>query len=199
MRALLPEVDVYSTGLVSATMWMLFERIDGDVAERVRLAGCPCGGRLHHADYPRMPRAKPGAPWRSKDRRTSFCCALDGCRHRRTPPSVRFLGRKVYVGAVVTMVTVLRHGPTPERLERLREIFGMCARTVRRWRLWWKETFVASAFWRGARGLFAPAVPEADLPASLLERFSGDGAERLCAALRFVSPVTTSSCSTIAS
>jgi hypothetical protein len=198
MGGLLPEVDVYSTGLVSATLWSLLVRVDADVAEQARLAGCPCGGRLHHADYPRMPRAKPGAPWRSPDRRASFCCARDGCRKRRTPASVRFLGRKVYVGAVVTLVTVLRHGPTPERMERLREIFGMCARTVRRWRLWWKETFVKSAFWGGARGLFVPAVSEADLPASLLERFSGDEAERLCAALRFVSPVTTSSCSAVA-
>jgi len=42
------------------------------------------------------------------------------------------------------------------------------------------------------------AVSEADLPASLLERFSGDGAERMCAALRFVSPVTTSAGTAIA-
>jgi hypothetical protein len=189
---------MYSIGLVDAKMWRALERFDLDHAEQVRAGGCPCGGPLHHADYPRKPR---GLPVEAEDaccRRTSFCCAREGCRHRRTPQSVRFLGRKVYVGAVVTLVTVLRHGPTPERLERLREVFGMCARTVRRWRLWWKQTFVKTAFWRSARGLIVPAVSEADLPASLLERFSGDGAERLCAALRFVSPVTTSSGSAIA-
>ena len=34
-------------------------------------------------------------------RRFSLCCGRDGCRHRATPPSVRFLGGRVYVGAVV--------------------------------------------------------------------------------------------------
>lgn len=188
---------MYSTGLVSATLWSLLVRIDADVAEQVHRAGCPCGGRLHHADYPRKPRGLPPDAEEARCRRTSFCCGRDGCRHRRTPPAVRFLGRKVYAGAVVLLVTVLRHGTNPERLERLREIFGMCARTVARWRLWWKETFPQTAFWRGLRGLFMPPVSEADLPASLLERFTGDGAERLCAALRFVSPVTTCSCSAI--
>jgi hypothetical protein len=27
--------------------------------------------------------------------RFSFCCAVGGCRKRTTPPSLRFLGRKV--------------------------------------------------------------------------------------------------------
>jgi len=31
--------------------------------------------------------------------RFSFCCARDGCRTRKTPPSFRFLGRKVYLAA----------------------------------------------------------------------------------------------------
>jgi hypothetical protein len=197
MGVLLAEVDVYSTGLVSATLWGLLVRIDADVAEEVRRAGCPCGGPLHRADYPRKPRGLPPDAEEVRCRRTSFCCGRDGCRHRRTPPAVRFLGRKVYAGAVVTVVTVLRHGTNRERLERLREVFGMCARTVARWRLWWQETFPQTTFWRGARGLFMPPVSEADLPASLLERFTGDGAERLCAALRFVSPLTTSSCSVL--
>jgi hypothetical protein len=194
----LPEVYVYWTGLVNATVWMLLVRIDADVAEQVRLAGCPCGGRLHRGYYPRKPRGLPPGTEGARCWRASFCCGRDGCRHRRTPPSVCFLGRKVYAGAVVTLVTVLRHGPNPERMERLRAIFGMCARTVARWREWWQDTFVRSAFWRGARGLFVPPVHTRDLPASLLERFTGDETERLCATLRFVAPVTTLSCSAIA-
>jgi hypothetical protein len=31
------------------------------------------------------------------NRRYSFCCAVDGCRSRATPPSLRFLGPKVSV------------------------------------------------------------------------------------------------------
>ena len=36
--------------------------------------------------------------------RFSFCCDRDGCRKRVTPPSVRFLGRRVYLGAVVILI-----------------------------------------------------------------------------------------------
>ena len=32
-----------------------------------------------------------------------------------TPPSVRFLGRKVYLGAVVILISAMRQGPTPRR------------------------------------------------------------------------------------
>lgn len=31
-------------------------RFDQDLAADVRARGCPCGGRLHTADYPRKPR-----------------------------------------------------------------------------------------------------------------------------------------------
>ena len=40
-------------------------------------------------------------------RRFSLCCGREGCRHRATPPSVRFLGRRVYVGAVVIVASAI--------------------------------------------------------------------------------------------
>lgn len=189
---------MYSMGLVDAKMGEALKRFDDEFAEQVHEEGCPCGGPLHHADYPRKGRGLRPEAEGLFSTRTSFCCGWDGCRHRRTPASTRFLGRKVYVGAVVLLVTVLRHGANPERMERLRAIFGMCARTVANWRRWWQDTFVRTAFWRGARGRFVPPVSMKDLPASLVERFQGDETERLCAALRFVAPVTTSSCDAIA-
>ena len=30
--------------------------VDEDLAEETRKKGCPCGGRLHCANYPRKPR-----------------------------------------------------------------------------------------------------------------------------------------------
>ena len=39
--------------------------------------------------------------------RFSFCCAVDGCRKRATPPSLRFLGRKVYLATVVTLISAM--------------------------------------------------------------------------------------------
>jgi hypothetical protein len=64
-------------------------------------------------------------------------------------------------------------------------------RTLQRWRVWWRETFVASAFWRGARGRFLPPVAIETLPASLLARFAGDERTRLLHVLVFLTPLTT--------
>lgn len=107
-----------------------------------------------------------------------------------TPASVRFLGRKVYFGAVVVLTTVLRHGATRVRLSKLRELFGVSARTVARWREWWQEVFVATPFWRAAQGHLIPAVAAAALPGGLLDRFTGDACERVAKLLRFISPLT---------
>ena len=92
-------------------------RIDQDIGERTRLAGCRiCGGVLHGAAYPRKPRGGPAELDPKFDRRLSFCCAKRDCRRRTTPPSVRFLGRRVYLGAVVVVISAMLHGVTPPRL-----------------------------------------------------------------------------------
>ena len=108
-----------------------------------------------------------------------------------TPPSVRYLGRRVYLGAVVVLVTAMLGGVTATRAARLREWFGVNVRTLKRWRAWWRETFVTSAFWQGAHGRFMPPVTIETLPASLLERFAGDDRTRLLHTLAFLAPVTT--------
>ncbi len=166
--------------------------IDQDLAEQTRSGGCRCGGRLHRADYPRKPRGGPEDLGRVQRRRMSWCCAREGCRQRRTPPSVRFLGRRVYWAAVVVLVSAMASGITTTRATRLRECVGVSVRTLRRWRAWWLGAFVAGACWRAARGRFAPAVDEGALPASLIERFAaGDEQQRLSLVLRFLAPLTT--------
>ena len=104
---------------------------------------------------------------------------------------MRYLGRRVYLGAVVVLVTAMSGGITATRAARLRDWLGVSVRTLQRWRAWWRETFVASAFWRGAHGRFMPPVATAALPASLLERFVGDEPTRLLHALGFLAPLTT--------
>ena len=94
-----------------------------------------------------------------------------------TPPSLRFLGRKVYVGAVVVLVAALRHGPTPVRIAKLRELVGVSVRTVNRWRIWWRQIFVGTPFWQAARGLLRVPLGEQSLPLSLLEAFSDPDAQ----------------------
>lgn len=180
--------------LGDARLYALLLKCDQDLAAIARDSGCRCGGVLHSASYERKPRGWVGEQPEGYDRRHSFCCARDGCRKRTTPPSVRFLGRKVYLAAVVVLVTALRHGVSDRRAAELRRLIGASRHTLARWRTWWRETFTATAFWQVERGRWVPEVSVAELPASLLERFvEGDDRMRLCRLLGFIKPVTTGS------
>ena len=85
----------------------LLEQHDEGVARRVAAEGCPrCDGPLHRGDYERKPRGALIAPAGEEFvRRFSLCCGREGCRKRATPPSLRFLGRRVYLGAVVIVAS----------------------------------------------------------------------------------------------
>jgi hypothetical protein len=178
--------------LRDASLYEQLLAFDHDLAAEARAAGCAsCEGILHSARYPRKPRGGRDDLGPDYATRLSFCCAADGCRRRTTPPSVRYLGRRVYLGAVVVLVTAMLGGITPPRAAHLRAWLGVSVRTLKRWRAWWRETFVASAFWRGAQGRFMPPVAIEALPASLLERVAGDERTRLLSVLAFLAPLTT--------
>jgi len=149
-----------------------------------------CGDRLHSGPFLRKPRGGPAGMGEDADRRYSLCCADRECRKRVTPPSLRFLGRKVYVSAVVVVVAAMRHGASPARMRQLRELFGVSRRTVERWRVWWRTTFAESRCWREAAAIFMPPVEVARLPASILERLLGSEEERLILLLRLLGPLT---------
>lgn len=169
-------------------LFKLLEKADEDLAEEAAAEGCDhCGEEtLHCGDYERKPRG--GPQW---DKRRSFCCAKEGCRKRKTPPSVRFLGRKVYVGVVVVLVSAMLHGLKPKRVEQLRDELGVSERTLGRWRAWWLEHFADSRFWKGARAFFMPRLDEAVLPLSLVDAFQAKRRAGMTRLLEFISPVTT--------
>ncbi|MCP4898495.1 MAG: hypothetical protein GY906_16090 [bacterium] len=126
--------------------------------------------------------------------RESFCCAEEGCRRRTTPPSLRFLGRRVYLGAVVVLVSAMLHGITEKRAKAIREFVGVNQQTLERWREWWQENFTRTQLWKGVRARFVPAVDSSKLPASLLERFGEPTKpEALLAVLRLLTPLTAGS------
>lgn len=180
--------------LASASLYALLLRLDQDLAEEARRMGCPLdGGALHHADYERRPRGGPAALGRKDRMRMSFCCANHECRKRVTPPSMRFLGRRVYFGAFVVLVSAMRHGLSERRVAELRELLGVARSTLVRWRRWWRETFAHSPCFEALRGHLAVPVDPSRLPASLLERFAGDERQRLVAMLRVLLPLTTTS------
>jgi hypothetical protein len=56
-----------------------------------------------------------------------------------TPPSVRFLGRRVWLAVVVTLLCVMVHGASARRARKLREELGVDRRTLERWRRWWRQ------------------------------------------------------------
>jgi hypothetical protein len=183
-----------------------FERLmawDEELARQVAAARClHCGGPLHRANYQRKPRgglfAEAGEAFRL---RHSLCCGRGGCRKRSLPPSLRFLGRRVYLEAVVLLATMVL-----QLVEALRAAWvhtGVPRRTLRRWQAWWREVFPSSRTWVEATARFAPPPPDdSRLPRSLVERLDtelavgnvvADLGDVCLLAARLLAPATTSS------
>ena len=162
-------------------------RIDEEFAATTRLGRCPsCTGPLHVADFPRKPRGCPAAVREDYSRRLSFTCGR--CEARATSPSVRFAGRRVYL-AVVLMLT---SPPGSSCGQTLCDLLSIPARTLQRWRMWWRVDFVLTAFWQSVRDRFMPPVVIERLPRSVLERFDGNEmADRVAQLLRFIAPLST--------
>ena len=166
--------------------------VDQDLAVETRKKACPCGGRLHSANYLRKPRGTPGQLPEQECLRLSFCCDRDGCRKRVTPPSVRFLGRKVYFGAIVILISAMRQGPSPRRVRELSARFGADESTITRWQTFWRKHFPQTPFWKVARAGFITLGEIVCLPYSLLDTFlrRHPPCEGWIHLLRFLSPIT---------
>ena len=184
---------------------MLVE-LDARITREVARTGCPhCGGPLHQANYKRKPRgAEIAAAGEAFALRHSLCCGRDGCRKRALPPSFRFLGRRVYLEAVVLLASVVAQLAPTLRAARART--GVPKLTLQRWGLWWRGTFPTSVTWVELRARFRPPPPEQEeLPKSLVDRVGeelSDGARgdpspsAVCQAIaRLLAPATTQSVS----
>ena len=176
----------------TARFWSFLLAVDQDLAEETRKKACACGGRLHSANYPRKPRGTAVQLPERECLRLSFCCDRDGCRKRATPPSVRFLGPKVYLGAIVILISTMRQGPSPRRVRELSTRFGADRRTIARWQVFWRERFPQTPFWKVAHARLTPVVTFLSLPYSLVDAFLSR--HRLCRGwtllLRFLAPIT---------
>lgn len=144
---------------------------DRRLAWLVQAEGCQrCGGPLHQGNYRRKPRgAKMAEASEGFGLRYSLCCGREGCRRRVLPPSLRFLGRRVYVEAVVLVASVV--ALLLGAVGTASKVTEVPARTLKRWAVWWREVFPQSRAWQEIRGLLVPSPEEALLPRSLYERF----------------------------
>lgn len=179
--------EVCHAVLQDPDFFLFLLRIDEEFAAETRRAQCRhCGGALHRARYPRKPRGCPPAVLDEYSWRFSFTCAL--CEQRATPASVRFLGRRVYLAVVLTLVSP----PGGTTAQSLAGLLTIPMRTLDRWRTWWSRDFPRTRFWHSMRERFTTPISSEQLPQSLLERFDADTpAQRLTRALRFLAPLST--------
>ena len=159
---------------------------DADLADAARAGRCRhCDGALHSAKFKRTGRGCNFGP--AHDQRFHFCCAVDGCRGRETPASLRFSRPpRLMSPAIVVLIAILKQAQRT-RLARLSDVASVDRHTIARWRHWWRDAFARRRRSGGSR------VPGSchrsitiELPVALIERFTGDGAEPLIALLRFL-------------
>jgi hypothetical protein len=103
--------------------------------------------------------------------------------------SVRFLGRRVYLGLAVVLGSARHAGQTPAAA-RLSGTLNVPVLTLQRWRQWWQKQFPLTQLWQASCARFMPPVSDRLCPASLLERFAGSAEEALMRLLVFLSPLT---------
>jgi hypothetical protein len=161
---------------LAVEFFAMLEKLDEKIAAKVAAGGCQyCDGPLHQGNYQRKPRGGTiGAAGEEFTRRHSLCCGRRGCRKRALPPSLRFLGRRVYLEVVVVLASVMVQVMATARAAE--EASGVPLRTLRRWGSWWREVFPKLPTWAELRARFVPPPPdEAQLPWSLLARLGGQG------------------------
>jgi hypothetical protein len=166
--------------------------VDEGIVERAAEEKCRyCGGPLHRGDYPRKPRGGVvGAAGEAFTRRYSLCCGREGCRRRATPVSVRFLGRRVYLGVTVIVTSTVALVLAAARALRLAT--GVAPRTARRWARWWRGPFTETSVFLELVGRLSTHVSRDRLPTSILEVLAEQDARRLAKLLGWLAPLTTS-------
>lgn len=163
--------------------------IDQQIALRVKDRGCEhCQSPLHCAHYLRKPRGIPESLKHNEAYliRYSFCCSNPDCRKRHTPGSVRFLGRRVYLGVMVVLTSVLADCDFANVTK-----FSISRQTRHRWTVWWNHSFLKRPLCQTLKG---QQVNVTQLPKSWFDRLGGKNiADKLIVMLKWLVPLTTNS------
>ncbi|MGK5084883.1 hypothetical protein WDW37_16465 [Bdellovibrionota bacterium FG-1] len=156
---------------------------DQELCLALKLKPCArCGGKLDVANFKRKLRDGPNGDIL----RLGLCCRRDGCRKRVLPPSMRFLGRRVYSSLTVILYLEFRDllGFEPE----------ICRRTLGRWREFWRQHLAeGSPFmrWARAQGRLPVAQP-GECPKAILLAFGFPAEESWLPALKFLTQFSAS-------
>ena len=165
--------------------------LDRLIAKQVQQAQCQlCHGNLHQSHFLRKPRGVPEGTDPDYSIRFSYCCGTEGCRKRFTPPSMRFLSRKVYSSVVIILVFLLKPETDESRIEVLNRLLGtqLSVETLRRWRHFWTKDVPQTHTWKR---LPLHQNLSQNLPVSLLGLFQETGEPLLIMGLKLILPLTT--------
>ncbi len=166
---------MYIDTLRNPSFFSLLLKIDEDIINKNIRNPCPfCGGKLDRANYTRKPRGAPKGLDDAFSTRFSLCCRSEGCRKRVTPGSVRFFGRRVWLGSIILVAGILQGDCAPKVYRQFCHSLRLPAKTVARWRRWWTHDFPMSKAWQVLRGRLARPIESQLLPTSLLEVFETD-------------------------
>lgn len=176
--------------LLDARFYNSLLDLDRLIAEQVRQAHCVfCQGNLHQSHFLRKPKGVPEGVDDDFAIRFSYCCGQDGCRKRLTPPSMRFLSRKVYSSVIIFLIFLLKEDTDESKVDKLNLLLNtsLSVETLRRWRNYWKnEVPQSKTFKRQGLSHFIGQ----SLPHSLLALFQQGVNKQLEMGLRWILPLT---------
>ncbi len=164
--------------------------LDRLIAEQVQQAQCRlCHGNLHQSHFPRKPRGVPEGTDSDYAIRFSYCCGREGCRKRFTPPSMRFLSRKVYSSVVIILIFLLKPETDESRIETINRLLGttLSVETLRRWRQFWTKDVPQTHTWKR---LALSHIHSQNLPTSLLSLFEQTAEQAFIMGLKLILPLT---------
>jgi hypothetical protein len=105
--------------------------------------------------------------------------------------SVRFLGRRVYLGLTVVLTSV--RSVTNALTETVADEVGVPISTLKRWRQWWKNHFPLTPLWQTECAQFALRITNDLFPANLFNDFKQravNTSKALLDLLSFLTPIT---------
>ena len=183
---------MYTQIYLEASFWLLLSDIDEKIAHFYHQLPCfYCAKRMYWGNYPRKPRGLPPMAEDIFAFRYGHCCS--GRRRRRTPPSARFLGRRVYVASFIMMIFCPDTSNDNDHMKLVDSVsVGMDLITPIRWISWWSLDIPVSSIWKKICGLLGINISNEFLPHFISHQFAKkniNAEKAVLALLEFLAPI----------